>query len=161
MSTNIVIKTSDGSIEAPRDILKLSSFLENVSKYDGFDSVIHLCNIDTKTMTKVFEFFQHEKDSIDDDSIDDDSINDDSKKKTSNNNDIKHSELTEWDIKFCEVSFDHLFEISLAANLLNIPKLLHIVCTTMASFVKGLDPESIRKLFKLGKYDIPDSEDIY
>jgi hypothetical protein len=49
----------------------------------------------------------------------------------------KHFDIEPWDVEFCKVDQSTLFDIIMAANYLDIKKLLDITCKTVANMIKG------------------------
>ncbi|KAH0709514.1 hypothetical protein KY284_010941 [Solanum tuberosum] len=88
---------------------------------DCVSNVIPLPNVDSKTMTKVIEYWK------------------------------KHSEegvskdmLIDFDKAFVNVHHSILSDFILAANLLNDKEILDIICQEVANRIKGKIPEEIR-----------------
>jgi len=69
----------------------------------------------------------------------------------------KTQEVPKWDAEFLKVDQGTLFEIILAANYLDIGKLLDYACMTVADQIRGKTPEEIRKHFNI-KNDFTDEE---
>lgn len=65
------------------------------------------------------------------------------------------SEIKAWDLEFVKVDQSTLFELILAANYLNIKKLLDLCCMTVANMIKGKSPEEIRKVGTLDTLSPP------
>ncbi|KAJ0770887.1 putative SKP1/BTB/POZ domain superfamily, SKP1 component, dimerization [Helianthus annuus] len=57
-------------------------------------------------------------------------------------------DLKAFDSEFVNVDQDTLFDLSLAANYLNIKSLLDLTCKTVADMVKGKTTKEIRKMVK-------------
>merc|ERR1711970_686990 len=76
-----------------------------------------------------------------------------------NFNEKKNSDSTipKWDSEFLKVDQGTLFEIILAANYLDVPKLLDYACITVAEQIRGKSPEEIRKHFNI-KNDFTEEE---
>ena len=68
-------------------------------------------------------------------------------------------ELEKWDKEFVKVDQGTLFELSLAANYLNIKELLDLTCLTVANMIKGKTPEEIRKTFNIVNDFTPEEEE--
>ena len=83
----------------------------------------------------------------------DDAPEEDSADRTSNGDNT----LPKWDTEFLKVDQGTLFEIILAANFLDIPKLLDYACITVADQIRGKSPEEIRKHFNI-KNDFNEEE---
>jgi S-phase kinase-associated protein 1 len=68
-------------------------------------------------------------------------------------------ELKTFDTEFVNVDQNMLFELVLAANYLDIKKLLDLSCMTVAGMIKGKSPEEIRKLFNIVNDFTPEEEE--
>ena len=53
----------------------------------------------------------------------------------------KFEPITGWDADFVRVDMDTLFDIMLAANFLDIEKMLDLTCKAVAEMIKGKKPE--------------------
>lgn len=71
----------------------------------------------------------------------------------------KTTDVDEWDVKFMQVDQEMLFEIILAANYLDIKRLLDVGCMTVADMIKGKSPEEIRKTFNIQNDFTPEEEE--
>ncbi|KAK6041156.1 Skp1 family, dimerization domain protein [Cooperia oncophora] len=71
--------------------------------------------------------------------------------------DIK--KLEEWSEDFFNVDYPMLFEIIMAANYLDIPKLLDDGCKKIAHMMKGKTPEEIRTMFNITNDFSPEEEE--
>jgi S-phase kinase-associated protein 1 len=61
----------------------------------------------------------------------------------------KYTDIVPWDVEFCKVDQRTLFDIILAANILDIPELLSVTCRHVAIMIKSKTPDEIRKSFRL------------
>lgn len=68
-------------------------------------------------------------------------------------------DISEWDLKFCQVDQATLFELILAANYLDIKPLLDLTCKTVANMIKGKTPEEIRRTFNIKNDFTPEEEE--
>ncbi len=75
---------------------------------------------------------------------------------------IKSAIMTEivsaWDAQFIDVEQEMLFDIILAANLIDLKSLLDAGCAKVASMIKGQTPEQIRKTFNIENDFTPQQE---
>lgn len=62
--------------------------------------------------------------------------------------------------KFLEMEQEFLYELILAANILNFEELLDISCRKIADQVRGRTPEEIRDILCIDKEDLSDQEEI-
>ncbi|KAK3376468.1 Skp1 family, dimerization domain-containing protein [Lasiosphaeria ovina] len=67
--------------------------------------------------------------------------------------------LTPWDVQFFEVPTDEVFDILLAANYLDIQRLVDFSSQTVANMIKGKTTEQIRDLFGIVNDFTPEEED--
>jgi len=65
----------------------------------------------------------------------------------------------EWDAKFADVDQDTMFQVLLAANFMDIPPLLNLMCAKVASLMKEKTPEEIRKVFNIRAEYTPEEEE--
>ena len=61
----------------------------------------------------------------------------------------KTDPITGWDAEFVKVDQATLFEMILAANFLDIKRMLDLTCKSVAEMIKGKTPEEIRKHFNI------------
>uniref|UniRef100_A0A7I4XY69 Skp1-related protein n=1 Tax=Haemonchus contortus TaxID=6289 RepID=A0A7I4XY69_HAECO len=64
-----------------------------------------------------------------------------------------------WSEEFFKVEYPLLFEIIMAANYLDIPKLLDDGCRKIALMMKGKTPEEIRTMFNITNDFSPEEEE--
>lgn len=67
--------------------------------------------------------------------------------------------ISPWDLEFCKVDQQTLFDLILAANYLDIKPLLDLTCKTVANMIKGKTPEEIRKTFNIKNDFTPEEEE--
>ncbi|KAL6317045.1 hypothetical protein AAG906_026839 [Vitis piasezkii] len=58
-------------------------------------------------------------------------------------------EYSEWDKDFVDVEVRMLYDLIMAADYLNIPPLIDLICDKIASLFKGQTPEKIREIFNI------------
>ncbi|KAF5735925.1 SKP1-like protein 1B isoform X2 [Tripterygium wilfordii] len=68
------------------------------------------------------------------------------------------TELKAWDAEFVEVDTDQLYHLLLAANYLNIPRLLELLFQTVVDIIRGKTPEEIREVFGIKNDFTPEEE---
>merc|ERR1712203_1247310 len=66
--------------------------------------------------------------------------------------------VSEWDASFVEIEQEHLFELILATNYMDIKPLLDLTCAKVASMIKGRTPDEIRKIFNISSDFTPEEE---
>jgi S-phase kinase-associated protein 1 len=75
---------------------------------------------------------------------------------------LKSSDISEivqeWYAQFVAIDMEILFELTLAANYMDIKPLLDLTCATVACMIKGKSPEDIRKTFNIANDFTPAEE---
>ncbi|WMV59059.1 hypothetical protein MTR67_052444 [Solanum verrucosum] len=123
----LALQTCDGKEFVLDEVIAVrSQTIKNMVEDDCVSNVIPLPNVDSKTMTKVLEYWK------------------------------KHSEegvskdmLIYFDKAFVNVHHSILYDFILAANFLNDKEILDIICQEVANRIKGKTPEEI--LIEYGK----------
>ncbi|XP_050234364.1 SKP1-like protein 1B [Mercurialis annua] len=129
MSTTkkITLKASDGETFEVEQAVALESETIKYMIEDGCaDSVIPVPNVTGKILSMVLEYARKHNGT------------------TAANEDIKC-----WDADFIKVDQNVLYELTLAANYLNMKGLLDLACETVADMIRGKTPEQIRKTFNI------------
>ena len=71
----------------------------------------------------------------------------------------RNEAITGWDAEFVKVDQATLFEMIMAANFLDIKKMLDLTCKAVAEMIKGKTPEEIRKHFNITNDFTPEEEE--
>lgn len=80
-------------------------------------------------------------------------------KNKANTDEKRTDDLCAWDVEFCKVDLNTLFELLLAANYLDIHDLLHTCCKAVANnTIKGKTPEEIRTTYNITRDFTPEEE---
>lgn len=66
--------------------------------------------------------------------------------------------VSEWYAKFIDLESEKLFEVTNAANFLDIKPLLDLTCAKLGSMIKGRSPEEIRRQFNITNDFTPEEE---
>jgi len=136
------------SIDVDVEVIKQSKIVSQMMSDLGEDTqmdALPIPNVNSAILKKVIEWCnKHKEDQPDEES-------EGGARTGSDNN------LPKWDTEFLKVDQGTLFEIILAANYLDIPKLLDYACITVADQIRGKSPEEIRKHFNI-KNDFNDEE---
>jgi S-phase kinase-associated protein 1 len=66
--------------------------------------------------------------------------------------------VQEWYANYISVDRETLFELTLAANYMDVKPLLDLCCATTASLIKGKTPEEIRRQFNIVNDFSPEQE---
>ncbi|XP_060193530.1 SKP1-like protein 1B [Lycium barbarum] len=137
-TTLLTLKTSDGEeFELDEAIAVKSQAIKNMVEDDCVSNAIPLPNVDSKTMTKVIEYW----------------------KKHSEEEGVSKDQLNHFDKNFLNVHHSVLYDILLAANYLNDKELMDVVCQEVADRIKGKTPEEIRKEFDIKNDFTPEEEE--
>ncbi|CAF1028171.1 unnamed protein product [Adineta steineri] len=117
-----------------------------------------LCIVLLQFEVHIIEFCNHHKNDpeaeFSDDDDDDDNHNNDDKIKKDVNELKKKTTISEWDKTFIQQFSVHdgtLFDIITAANILDIPILIHTLCKSIIYLIKGKSSQEIRDIFKLSE----------
>lgn len=140
---NIILTSSDHKeIEVDKKVIEKSILIKNMIEDVGdSDEPIPIPNVNEKILQKVKEWcIQHENDKIQEEE------------------NLRNTDIEEWDKKFFEVDQETLFDIILAANYLDIKGLLDTGCKTVANMIKGKSAEEIRKTFNITNDFTPEEE---
>ncbi|TMW86406.1 hypothetical protein EJD97_021423 [Solanum chilense] len=113
-----------------------SQTIKNMVEDDCVSNVIPLPNVDSKTMTKVIEYW-----------------------KKHSEEDVTKDMLVEFDKAFVKVHHSILYDVILAANFLNDKEILDMMCQEVADRIKGKKPEEIRKEFDIKNDFTPEEEE--
>lgn len=62
-------------------------------------------------------------------------------------------DIDTWDVEFVKGDMKTLYDLTMAANYLDIQGLLDLTCKTMAKMIKGKTTDQIRETFKLEEED--------
>ncbi|XP_034474822.1 S-phase kinase-associated protein 1-like [Drosophila innubila] len=122
--TDIQVATCSGTIK---------SMLESCV---AEDEAVPLPNVNSAILRKVLEWAEYHKSDLKQSTNEDD-------------DDTRTDDITPWDQKFLQVDQGTLFELTMAANYLNIQGLLKVACKTVANMIKGKTPEDIRQTFNI------------
>nr|XP_016509628.1 PREDICTED: SKP1-like protein 1A [Nicotiana tabacum] len=131
----LVLKTSDGEeFELDKTVAMRSEAITNMVEDDCASNTIPLPKVDSKTMTKVIEYWKRHSEEGD--------------------------ELKDFDKNYVKVlNYTELYDLILAANYLNDKELLDILCQETADRMKGKTPEEIRKAFNIKNDFTPEEEE--
>lgn len=146
-SKAIKLVSQDGvTFEISKEVGAMSHLVSNMIDIDEPGQELPINNVKGKVLEKVIEFCTHHVNSP---------LPEIEKPLRSN----KMSDIVpEWDAKFIDVDKEFLMEIILAANFMDIPSLMELGCATVASMIKGKDPEEIRKTFNIKNDFTPEEE---
>jgi S-phase kinase-associated protein 1 len=147
----IMLKSSDGEeFKVEEAVVMESQTIRHMIEDKCADNGILLPNVNSKILSKVIEYCNKHAQAakpVADGAADGASA-------LSPTEDLKN-----WDAEFIKVDHATLFDLSLAANYLNIKELLHLTCQTIADMIKGKTPEEIRRTFNI-KNDFTAEEEV-
>jgi S-phase kinase-associated protein 1 len=137
----IMLKSSDGEeFKVEEAVVMESQTIRHMIEDKCADNGILLPNVNSKILSKVIEYCNKHAQAakpVADGAADGASA-------LSPAEDLKN-----WDAEFIKVDHATLFDLSLAANYLDIKELLHLTCQTIADMMKGKTPEEIRRTFNI------------
>lgn len=104
-------------------------------------AVIPVPTVTSETMMIILQWAEHHK-------------NDPEPNPKDDSDPTKNDTISEWDMEFLKLDQSTLFKVILAANYLDIEKLLQLTCKAVANLMKGKSTEEIRETFKI-ENDLP------
>ncbi|XP_017024933.1 S-phase kinase-associated protein 1 [Drosophila kikkawai] len=151
----IKLQSSDGEIfETDAETAKCSNTIKALLEDCGLEAeseenpLIPLPNVNSLILNKVLIWAKHHQADMDSDfDKEEDEVN-------------PFSELSPWDVEFLTIDQGTLFELILAANYLDIRKLLNATCQTVANMIRGHTVEEIRQTFHIPNDFSPSEEDL-
>lgn len=153
MSSNndIVVLQSNDDVDfhVRKGVACMSNTIKNmIDDLPEEDLVIPLPNLSANTLGKVLEYCEWHYD------------NPNKYSRWYDYSDNKCSDdIIDWDLEFCKVDNDMLYQLILAANYLDIETLLDVTCKTVANMIKGKSAEEIRKIFNIVNDYTPEEEE--
>ena len=142
----IKLQSSDGEVfTVDHEIVKHSGLISPMLVGDDdVEEVVPLPNVTGAILQKVIQWATYHKD--------DPPLHEDMECRT--------DDICSWDKNFLKVDQGTLFELIMAANYLEIRRLLDLTMKTVANMIKGKTPDEIRKLFNIrDKSDIIQKEE--
>ena len=147
---NLKLESSDGEIitveaDVIRQAITIDDMLRDLED-QGFsdDEPIPIANVTSNILKKIIEWCRHHKD--------ENPLTEESE------SDVKTDDIPTWDVEFLKVDQGTLFELIMAANYLNIKRLLDMCCKSVANMIKGKSAAEIRKTFNI-KNDFTEEEE--
>lgn len=130
------------------DVAFLSQTIKNIVEDAGSEDIIPLPNVTGQILAKVIEYCKYHVDA--------------SKEGADGKPAKSEDEIQRWDRDF--ISLDKkdlptLFDLTLAANYLNIDSLLDLTTRTLANMIKGKSAQEIRETFNIENDLTPDEEE--
>ena len=137
------LRSSDGKIlTVEADVIRQAKTIDDMLRdledqgFSDDDEPVPLPNITSNILKKIIEWCRHHKN--------DDPLTEDPSASEPN---LKPEELPPWDTEFLNVDQDTLYELIMAANYLNIKRLLDMGCTAVSNMLKGKTTDEIRGTF--------------
>ncbi|XP_057583822.1 S-phase kinase-associated protein 1-like [Hippopotamus amphibius kiboko] len=130
------LQSSDGEIfkvdvEIAKQSVTIKAMLEDLGMDDeGDDGPVPLPNVNAAILEKVTQWGTHHKDGPPPPEDDE-------------NKGKQTDDTLVWDQEILKADQGTLFELTLAANYLDIKGLLDVICKTVANMIKGKTPEEI------------------
>lgn len=163
---NVTFTTCDGfSIKVSQNVATMCKIVEMMFEEEDEGEVCEesktfpLQTITKKTMDKVLEFCKYQRsfESKDLTQRPTEEILKTPIEKPLTSDDLSKI-FPKWYVDYVDVDQDFLFEITLAANFLDIKDLLDLCCAKNASNIKGLPLEEIREIFGI-ENDLTEEEE--
>lgn len=144
----LTLKAQDGqSFEVPREVAMQSELVKSMWEGDQEEKEIPLPNVQPHILEKVIEYMRYHQSNP--------AKEIEKPIKSANMREV----VAEWDASFVEIEQEHLFEMILAANYMDIKPLLDLTCAKVASMIKGKNPEDIRQKFNITNDFTPEEEE--
>lgn len=149
MSESVLLVSSDGQeFTVSLDAIQKSETVRNLIEDAGIESPIPVSNVTGDVLKEIILYCEHHH------------AQGDTRPVSEGNADEKRTDdITPWDLDFCKVSQERLFQYVLAANYLDIKSLLDLTCKTIANMIKGKTPAQIRETFGIEDDFTPEEEE--
>lgn len=149
MVRQLKLESSDGEVvtidtEIIRQSQTIDEMLRELPDQQDDEEPIPLANINGNILNKIIEWCKHHKN--------DAQVADDEETER------RTDDIPTWDQEFLKVDQGTLFELIMAANYLNIRRLLDLCCKNVANMIKGKNADEIRKTFNI-KNDFTQEEE--
>lgn len=147
---SLKLESSDGEIiTVDTETIRQSNTINNMIndlEDQGFseDDPIPVNNVNGNILNKVIEWCKQHKN--------------DANTPEDDDNDKRTDDIPAWDQEFLKCDQGTLFELIMAANFLDIKKLLDLCCKSVANMIKGKSANEIRKTFNI-KNDFNEDEE--
>ncbi|MCO5596346.1 hypothetical protein L7F22_050407 [Adiantum nelumboides] len=145
--SKVKLKSSDDEMFEVEEVVAFESqTIKDMVEDTGTDSVIPLLNVSSKILSQVIEYCRYHALEVPKGGSED--------KPAVTDEEVKH-----WDADFLKVDQATLFDLILAANYLNIQRLLDLTCQCVADMIKDKTPEEIRKTLNIKNDFTPEEEE--
>lgn len=132
----VTLQSQDGmDVTIARKVAELSKTVKNLIDDAGIEDPIPLPNVEGNILLKVVEYMKHYTENPVVESKDEKAD--------------KTTDISGWDLEYCQIDQPTLFKVILASNYLDIEPLLNLTCRSVANLIKGKTPEEIRKTFNI------------
>lgn len=148
----IKLQSSDGDLfDIDVEVAKCSGTIKMMLEHCGIDgecdegAVVPLPNVNSPTLKRIVEWFNYHKG---------DALAMDANLDDKDQGSIVYN-ISPWDANFLTVELSTLYELTLAANYLDIKGLLNITCLTIAEKIKGKSAAEIKTTFNIKNDFVP------
>lgn len=144
----VTLISSDNQVfKVAPDVAFLCAVIKaSVEDAGNADDPVPLPNVSGQTLDKVIEYCRYHVEA--------------NKQDSSGRPAKDQAEVDEWDAMFIDRDDQAMmFDIMLAANYLNLKSLLDLTARTVASMIKDMSSEGIRKLFNLENDFLPEEQE--
>lgn len=134
-SNKVKLQSADGDIfEVEIKVAKSFGIIKSLVDALGIDETIEetipIMNVSTHILELVLKFAEYHQD-------DEEPIN------------LKEEPISKWDSEFLKVDKSILYDLTLAANFMDIQSLYDLTCKTVANMIRGKNSVEIQELFGL------------
>ncbi|KAJ7157042.1 S-phase kinase-associated protein 1A-like protein [Mycena crocata] len=144
----LLISSDNVSFTVDKEVVQRSTFIKNMLEDVGDSGgPIVFPNITSIILQKVVEYCEYRRGDPADDC-----------ERRPGGLRERRSDISAWDERFLAVDQDVLFDLIIAANYLDIQRLIDIGCMTVAKKIKGKSPDEIRKIFNIVNDFTPEEE---
>ena len=150
MSEMVTIIAKGGEeVEMEEDVARISGLISDILD-DAPEEAVPLNDIEKAHLDKVHEFMKRQKDHPEMPEI----------AKPVTTNDFAHAVTDNWSFQFINaMEEDEVFAVGLAANKMNVQKLLELVACKIATRIKGQSVETMRAVFGMENDFTAEEED--
>jgi len=132
----VTLQSQDGmDVTVARKVAELSKTVKNLIDDAGIEDPIPLPNVEGNILLKVVEYMKHYTENPVVESKDEKAD--------------KTTDISGWDLEYCQLDQPTLFKVILASNYLDIEPLLNLTCKSVASLIRGRTPSEIKATFNI------------
>ena len=143
-----IVSSDEVAFPVSKSILQMSGLIASIyDEGENEDKTFPILGVDSSTMKKVIEFCEHYQVEAMSEIAKPIQTNDFSKL------------VPEWYNEFTNIEYTLLFQIVEAANYMDIPPLMNLICAKIASMIKDKSIEQIRETFSIENDLTPEEEE--